>query len=189
MMGNNLVSNQLSSEEYENELYGIKYKFKPKNRRELRRAGFVPYDENNYFADIDEDCEIKGQIRSYVEGPEIKHITFTFNLFLECDLREINDIILLAAVSPFFEAVQDVFGLHNISSPEFLPLPVDGENEKPEKQTMEDFIEKRANYVIFGIDENSKIMMIALQNITEEDDEFSTVEVNLVSFNEEGEEE
>ena len=49
-MGNNFVINQLSPEEYEQELYGIKYKFKSSNRRELRKAGFYPVDENNYFA-------------------------------------------------------------------------------------------------------------------------------------------
>lgn len=188
-MGNNFVINQLSPEEYVQELYGIKYKFKPSNRRELRKAGFYPVDENNYFADIDNDCEMEGHIRSYVDGPEIKHITFTFNLFLECDLREINEVFLFAAVSPFFEAVQEVFGMHNIANPEFLPMHgCEGEDES-NKLTMEDFIERRANYVICGTDENEKIMMIILQDKTDEDDDFSTVEVNLVSFNEDGVEE
>lgn len=188
-MGNNLVSNQLSSEEYEQELYGIKYKFKPSNRRELRKAGFYPVDENNYFADIDSDCEMEGHIRSFVDGPEIKHITFTFNLFLECDLREINEVFLFAAVSPFFEAVQKVFGMYNIANPEFLPMHGCEGADESNKLTMEDFIERRANYVICGTDENEKIMMIILQDKTDEDDDFSTVEVNLVSFNEEGVEE
>lgn len=188
-MGNNFVINQLSPEEYKQELYGIKYKFKPSNRRELRKAGFYPVDENNYFADIDNDCEMEGHIRSYVDGPEIKHITFTFNLFLECDLREINEVFLFAAVSPFFEAVQEVFGMYNIANPEFLPMHgCEGEDES-NKLTMEDFIERRANYVICGTDENEKIMMIILQDKTDEDDDFSTVEVNLVSFNEDGVEE
>ena len=188
-MGNNFVINQLSPEEYEQELYGIKYKFKPSNRRELRKAGFYPVDENNYFADIDNDCEMEGHIRSYVDGPEIKHITFTFNISLECDLREINEVFLFAAVSPFFEAVQEVFGMHNIANPEFLPMHgCEGEDES-NKLTMEDFIERRANYVICGTDENEKLMMIILQDKTDADDDFSTVEVNLVSFNEDGVEE
>lgn len=185
----NLVSNQLSSEEYERELYGIKYKFKPSNRRELRRAGFYPVDENNYFADIDNDCEMEGHIRSYVDGPEIKHITFTFKLFLECDLREINEVFLFAAVSPFFEAVQEVFGMHNIAKPEFLPMHSCEGLDESNKLTMEDFIGRQANFVIFGTDENGKIMMIILQDVTGEDEDFSTVEVNLVFFNKEGVEE
>lgn len=185
----NLVSNQLSPEEYEQELYGIKYKFNPTNRRELRKAGFIPVDENNYFADIDNDCEIEGSMRSYVDGPEIKHITLTFNLFLECELNEINEIFLLAAVSPFFEAVRKIFRLHNIANPEILPMHGCDGVEESCKLTMEDFIERRANYVICGTDENEKIMMIILQDKTDEDDDFSTVEVNLVSFNEDGVEE
>ena len=188
-MGNNFVINQLSPEEYEQELYGIKYKFKPSNRRELRKAGFYPVDENNYFADIDNDCEMEGHIRSYVDGPEIKHITFTFNLSLECDLREINEVFLFAAVSPFFEAVQEVFGLHNIAHPEFLPNHGCDGAEKCCKLTMQDFIELRANFVICGTDDNGKIMMVVLQNGTKDEEDFSTVEVNLVSFNEEGVEE
>ena len=179
-MGNNLVSNQLSPEEYEQELYGIKYKFNPTNRRELRKAGFIPADENNYFADIDNDCEIEGSMRSYVDGPEIKHITLTFNLFLECDLSEINEVILFAAVSPFFEAVQEVFGMHNIANPEFLPIHGCDCACESCKFTMQDFIELRANFVICGTDENGKIMMLVLQNGTEEGEDFSTVEVNLV---------
>lgn len=185
----NLVSNQLSSEEYEQELYGIKYKFKPTNRRELRKAGFSPVDENNYFADIDNDCEMEGHIRSFVDGPKIKHITFTFNLFLECDLREINELFLFAAVSPFFEAVKEVFGVHNIANPEFLPINGFDSAEERAVLNMVDFIEQRANFVICGTDENGKMMMIILQNKTDEDDDFSTVEVNLVSFNEDGVEE
>lgn len=185
----NLVSNQLSSEEYEQELYGIKYKFKPSNRRELRRAGFYPVDENNYFADIDNDCEMEGHIRSYVDGPEIKHITFTFNLFLECALCEINEVFLFAAVCPFFEAVQKVFGLNNITNPEFLPMQSCEGIDESNKLTMEDFIERQANFVIFGTDENGKIIMIVLQDVTHEDEDFSTVEVNLVLFNKDGVEE
>lgn len=185
----NLVRNQLSAEEYEQELYGIKYKFHPKNRRELRKAGFAPVDENNYFAYIDNDCEIEGTMRSYVDGPEIKHITFTFNLYLECDLSEINEVILFAAVSPFFEAVQEVFRMHNIANPEFLPMNGFDDAEERAELDMGDFIEQEANFVICGTDENGKIMMIILQNRTDEEDDFSTVEVNLVSFNEEGVEE
>ena len=185
----NLVSNQLSSEEYEQELYGIKYKFKASNRRELRKAGFSPVDENNYFADIDNDCEMEGHMRSFVDGPEIKHITFTFNLFLECDLREINEVFLFAAVSPFFEAVQEVFGMHNIANPEFLPMHGCEGMDKSNKLTMEDFIERQANFVIFGTDENGKIIMIILQDVTNENEDFSTVEVNLVFFNKDGVEE
>ena len=185
----NLVSNQLSPEEYEQELYGIKYKFMPTNRRELRKAGFTPVDENNYLADIENDCDIEGSMRSYVDGPEIKHITLTFNLFLECDLSEINKVFLFAAVSPFFEAVQEVFGLHNIANPEFLPMHGCDCADESCKLTMQDFIELKANFVICGTDENGKIMMLILQNGTEEEEDFSTVEVNLVSFNEEGVEE
>ena len=188
-MGNNLVSNQLSPEEYEQELYGIKYKFKPTNRRELRKAGFSPADENKYFAEIENDCEIEGSMRSYVDGPEIKHITLTFNLFLECELHEINEFILLAAVSPFLEAVRKVFGLHNIANPEFLPMNGCDGAEETCKLTMQDFIELSANFVICGTDEKGKIMMVILQNGTEDGEDFSTVEVNLVSFNEEGVEE
>lgn len=185
----NLVSNQLSSEEYEQELYGIKYKFKPENRRELRRAGFTPVDENNYFADVDNDCEMEGIFRSFVEGPEIKHITFKFNLYLECDLCEINDFLLFSTVVPFFEAAKEVFKLQNITQPEFLPLSPCKKATEMKKLTMGDFIEKRAGFVIFGTDENGKIMMIILLNITDEDEDFSTVEVNLVSFNKDGVEE
>ena len=168
-MGNNFVINQLSPEEYEQELYGIKYKFKPSNRRELRKAGFYPVDENNYFADIDNDCEMEGHIRSYVDGPEIKHITFTFKLFLECDLREINEYFLFAMVSPFFEAVQEVFGMHNIAKPEFVPTYSCEGLDESNKLTMEDFIERRANFFIFGNDENGKIMTIFLKDFTKED--------------------
>ena len=49
--------------------------------------------------------------------------------------------------------------------------------------------ERRANFVICGTDERGKIMMIILQNGTDEGEDFSTVEVNLVSFNEDGVEE
>ena len=188
-MGNILVRNQLSIEEYEQALYDIKYKFKPTNRRELRKAGFYPVDENNYFANLDNDCEMEGHIRSYVDGAEIKHITFTFNLYTDLYLREINDVFLFAMVSPFFEAVKEVFGLHNITKPEFLPMRSCKESDESNKLTMKDFIECRANFVIFGTDQKGKIMMLILQNVTHKDESCSTVEVNLVSFNEDGVEE
>ena len=185
-MENNIVpNNRLTLEEFINELEAVKYKFSPKNRKQLKRLGYIRVGDSSYMMDTVDDSSMRGIFKAEMLGRHVENISFIFLVDFGCPremvtLEKFNEVI-----EPFYDAVVEVFGFNNVAFPVFCPYEDDGfdPNETPDKYGIKDFLEGKAIYGRSGEDETGMMMQI-VSTLHERVDENTCISLSLVRYNE-----
>lgn len=164
MFKENKQINRLTKEEYEKELNILKYKFAPETVKQLKKAGYLPMDEDYFIADIVEDSSIRGMFNADTVGDCVKAISLQFIIILNKPIIEFTKETFNDEIKPFFEAAEVVYGLTGVSPSFFFPYNNSNydPNTEPDKYTIEDFVKKRAFFAISSCDAEEKIMQLII---------------------------
>ena len=164
MFKENKQINRFSKEGYEKELLALKYKFEPKSIKQLKKADYLPMDEDYYVSDIVEDSSIRGMFTANTVGDKVDYISLQFVIILNKPIIEFDKQSFTSEINPFFEAVKIVYGLTGVSPPIFFPYNNTSydPNKKPDRYTIEDFVNKKAFFAISSHDSEGKIMQLII---------------------------